>query len=215
MTTLINGPTVGRDTTGAPGRRTLVALAVTIVVAVVGLMAATGHEIAYDDKTSAIASVFDTSKGWSQVASYIGMTLVALVLFFGAALRNALKVAGRSWYADVTFLGFGALGATFASWTVTDAALWRAVDFGDESAIRTLAAISDAGFLPLMTSMIAVYVGAGLAGLTTGALPKWLSVASVVVGVIAPLGPLGFIGFLLLPLWMIAVAVCVRIEPSA
>ena len=124
-------------------------------------------------------------------------------------------MAGRSWYADATFLGFGALGATFASWTVTDAALWRAVDYGDESTIRTLATISDAGFLPLMASMIAMYVGSGLAGLTTGALPRWLSIASIVVGVIAPLGPLGFIGFLLLPVWMLAVAICVRLEPSA
>ena len=95
----------------------------TIVLAVVGLMGAASHEIAYDDKTSDIAAVFDQSETWTQAASYIGMALVGLVLFFGAAVRNVLKVAGRSWYADVTFLGFGALGATFASWTVTDAAL--------------------------------------------------------------------------------------------
>lgn len=215
MTALITGPEVTRETSGAPGRRTLVLLAVTIVLAVVGLMGATGHEIAYDDKTSDIAGVFDQSETFNQVASYIGMALVGLVLFFGAAVRNVLKVAGRSWYADVTFLGFGALGATFASWTVTDAALWRAVDFGDESTIRTFATLSDAGFLPLMASMVAIYVGSGLAGLTTGALPKWLSIASIVVGVITPLGPLGFVGFLLLPLWMLAVAICVRLEPSA
>ena len=65
-----------------------------------------------------------------------------------------------------------------------------------------------------MASMIAIYVGSGMAGLTTGALPKWLSIGSIVVGVIAPLGPLGFAGFLLLPLWMLAVALTVRLEPS-
>ncbi len=215
MTALITGPEVAHETSGAPGRRTLVVLAVTIVVTVVGLLAATGTEIAYDDKTSDIEAFFEMSQTASNVGSYVGMVLVAFVLFFGAAVRNALRVAGRSWYADVTFLGFGALGATFASWTVTDAALWRAVDYGDESTIRTLATISDAGFLPLMASMIAMYVGSGLAGLTTGALPKWLSIASIVVGVIAPLGPLGFIGFLLMPVWMVAVAICVRLEPSA
>jgi hypothetical protein len=215
MTTLLTGPAAGHATSEAPARRTLVVLAATIVLAVVGLMGATGHDIAYDDKPSAIASVFDTSEGWSQVASYVGMTLVALVLVFGAAVSSALKVAGRSWYADVTFLGFGTLALTFASWTVIDAALWRAVDFGDESSIRTLATISDAGFLPLMASMIAIYIGAGLAGLTTDALPKWLAIASIVVGCTAPLGPLGFIGFVLLPLWMLAVAICVRLQPSA
>ncbi len=215
MTDLITGPGVARETSGIPGRRTLVVLAAAIVATVVGLLAATGTDVAYDDKTTEIESYFDMSRTASEISSYAGMVLVGLVLFYGAAVRNALKVAGRSWYADVTFLGFGALGATFASWTVTDAALWRAVDFGDESTIRTLATISDAGFLPLMASMIALYVGSGLAGLTTGALPKWLSIASIVVGVIAPLGPLGFIGFLVLPLWMLAVAICVRLEPSA
>ena len=215
MTALINGPEVRRDASGAPGRRTLVILAATIVVTVVGMLVATGTDIAYDDKTSQIESFFDMSQTANQVASYVGMVLVALVLFFGAALRTAMNVARPSWYADVTFLGFGALGFTFASWTVTDAALWRAVDFGDESAIRTLATITDVGFLPLMASMVALYVGSGLAGLTAGALPKWLSIASIVVGVIAPLGPLGFVGFLLLPVWMVAVAICVRLKPSA
>lgn len=212
---LITAPEVDGGASAAPARRTLVTLAVAIVVAVVGLMAATGHEIAYDDKTADIEAAFEMSETASQIASYAGMAAVALLLFFGAAVRNALKVAGRSWFADATFFGFGALGLTFASWTVSDAALWRAVEYGDESTIRTLATISDASFLPLMASMIALYVGSGLAGLTTGALPKWLSVASVIVGVIVPLGPLGFIGFLLLPVWMISVAICVRLEPSA
>jgi len=215
MTALIAGPEVARGTSAAPGRRTLVGLAVAIVGAVVGLVVTTGHEIAYDDKTADIEAVFDTSETTMQIASFAGMAAVALLLFFGAAVRNALKVAGRSWFADVTLFGFGALGLTFASWTVTDAALWQAVEYGDESTIRTLATISDVGFLPLMASMIALYVGSGLAGLTTGALPKWLAIASVVVGVIVPLGPLGFIGFMLLPIWMIAVAICVRLEPSA
>jgi hypothetical protein len=215
MTALITGPEVDRGSSAAPGRRTLVALAVTIVVVFVGMLAATGHDVAYDDKTTDIEAVFDQSATASQIASYAGMVAVALVLFFGAAVRNALKVAGRSWLADAAFVGFGALGLTLASWTVTDAALWHAVEYGDESAIRTLASISDVGFLPLMASMIALYVGSGLAGLTTGALPKWLSIASVVVGAVAPLGPLGFVGFLVFPLWLVAVSICVRLEPSA
>jgi len=194
-----------------PTRRALVGLAVVILVFFVGMLA-TGHDISYDTKTADIKDAYDTSETAARIGSYAGMVLVALMLFFGSALRNALRASGKTWFADPVFLGFGALAATFASWDVTDAAMWKAVDSGNEGVIRTIATISDAGFLPLMASMIALYVGAGLAGLATGALPRWLAIASIVIGVLAPLGPLGFIGFTLLPLWIIAVASWVRLE---
>ena len=194
-----------------PSRRVLVGLAIAILLFFVALIALS-HDIAYDTKTADIEDAFDTSRGASQIGAYAGMVLVGLLLFYGSALRNALRASGRSWFADPAFLGFGALAATIASWSVMDVALWKAVDSGNEAAIRTLATLSDAGFLPVMASMIALYVGTGLAGLTTGALPRWLAVASIVVGVIAPLGPLGFVGFMLLPLWIVAVAAWVTLD---
>lgn len=200
---------------GSPRRRTLVALAGTILVLYVVFMA-TGKDLAYDADLADITDHYESmSQTATRVGAYAAMAFAAVVLCFGAALRSAFRGAGRSWLADVAFLGFGALAATLASWVVVDVALWEAVDYGDESAIRALVTISDAGFLPLMTSMIAIYVGAGLAGLATKSLPKWLAVASVVVGALAPLGPLGFIGAMLLPIWLMAVALTVRLEPSA
>ena len=133
-----------------------------------------------------------------------------------APCRKASQAASRrTWLADVSFIGFAALGATIASWVVTDVALWKAVEFGDESTIRTVVTISDAGFLPLMAAMIAIYVGTGLVGMATGALPRWLAIASLVIGILAPLGPLGFIGTLVLPLWVLAVAICVRLDDAS
>ena len=195
-----------------PSRRVLLALAIIIVVLFVAMLA-TSQDVSYDTKTADIESAFGSSLISSQIGAYVGMVFVALLLFFGSAVRNALKTSAGSWYADPVFLGFGALAATFASWCVTDIALWKAVDYGDATVIRTVAVISDAGFLPVMASMMALYIGSGLAGLTSGSLPRWLSIASIVVGVTAPLGPLGFIGFMTLPLWLVAVAVWVRLEP--
>jgi hypothetical protein len=203
--------TVAATANGRPTRRVLVGLAVAILVLYAGLLA-TGHDISYDTKTADIKSAYDISETTNQIGSYVGMVLVALLLFFGSALRNALHASGKSWYADSAFLGFGALAATFASWVVTDVALWKAVDTGNASVIRTVATISDAGFLPAMASMVALYVGTGLAGLRTNALPRWLAVGSIVIGVVAPLGPLGFVGFMLLPLWTVAVASWVRLD---
>lgn len=63
--------------------------------------------------------------------------------------------------------------------------------------------------------MIATYIGTGLAGLRTGSLPKWLAIPSIGVGVLAPFGPLGFIGTMLLPLFMLATALTIRLDPTA
>ena len=198
-----------------PRRRTLVGVAVAFLVLYAAMMA-TGGDFEHDARLADVTEHFgDISQTASQISSYAGMVLVGLVLFLGAAFRNAVRRAGATWLADVVLLGFGALAATFASWGVIDAALWRAVDYGDDSATRALLVLGDVAFLPLMASMIAIYVGTGVAGLTTGSLPKWLAAVSIVVGVIAPLGPLGFVGAMLLPLWAIAVALTVRLDPSA
>ncbi|MCY7300259.1 MAG: hypothetical protein LH616_13740 [Ilumatobacteraceae bacterium] len=208
---LLDAPTV--PLVARPRRATLVVMAVALLVVYVAMLA-TGSDVSYDASLSDIVHSYDQSRGAMQLAAYVGMVFVGLLLFFGAALRNALRVSAESWLADVTLLGFVALAATLGSWIVTDVAMWKAVDYGDESAIRTIAVISDAGFLPLMASMIAVYLGTGLAGLLTGALPRWLAIASIAIGILAPLGPLGFVGATLLPIWLVATAVTVRLTPT-
>lgn len=208
---LLDAPTV--PLVARPRRATLVVMAVALLVVYVAMLA-TGSDVSYDASLSDIVHSYDQSRGAMQLAAYVGMVFVGLLLFFGAALRNALQVSAESWLADVTLLGFVALAATLGSWIVTDVAMWKAVDYGDESAIRTIAVISDAGFLPLMASMIAVYLGTGLAGLLTGALPRWLAIASIAIGILAPLGPLGFVGATLLPIWLVATAVTVRLTPT-
>lgn len=207
---LLDAPTA--PLIAGPRRATLVAMAVAILVVYVAMLA-TGSDLSYDSSLSDIVRGYGQSRGAMQLAAYVGMAFVGLLLFFGAAMRHALRVSAESWLADVTLLGFVALAATLGSWIVTDVAMWKAVDFGDESTIRTIAVISDAGFLPLMASMIAVYLGTGLAALLTGALPRWLAMASIAIGVLAPLGPLGFVGAALLPIWLVATAVTVRLTP--
>lgn len=197
-----------------PSRRALVAMAVALLVGYLAMLGG-GTDLAYDASLGDIRAAYDGSEGAAQISAFAGMAFVALLLFFGAAVRQALQATRRSWLADATFLGFAALGATIASWAITDLAMWKAVEFGDESTIRGLATLSDAGFLPLMAAMIAIYLGAGLVGLMTGALPTWLAIASIVLGVLAPLGPLGFIGALLLPVWALATAICVRLEVAS
>lgn len=203
-------PAVEGAVAQAPRRRTFIVLTVVALVLFV-IQAANSNDIAYDTKTTDIAGSYDYSYDQARLIAFSAMAFCGLLLFIGAALRKSVG-RSRSWYADAAFLGAAGLAATFASWVVTDMAMWRAVQVGDDSVIRALATISDAGFLPLMASMIALYVGTGLAGLTTGSLPRWFAVISVVLGVLAPLGPAGLVSFLLLPLWLVAVSVLVRAQ---
>ena len=55
-------------------------------------------------------------------------------------------------------------------------------------------------------------LGAGLAGLANGVLPRWFAILSLVLGVLSALGtagipPGGLVNYLLLPLWLIAAAI--------
>ena len=199
--------------TDTPGRRTLVGLAVVVLVSFVAMLV-TGADNQADAPVTDLIDSYDYSQTTSQVSSYFAMVFCAVLLLLGVATRAALRGRSRPWFADIVLLGFGVISLTVASWAVTALAMWHAVDIGDETMIRTANLLDSSGFLPLMCGMICVYVGGGATGLKAGTLPKWLAVPSIVLGVIAPLGPLGFVSFMLLPVWIWVVAVVVRLEPA-
>jgi len=53
-------------------------------------------------------------------------------------------------------------------------------------------------------------IAVGITALGNRSLPRWLAIASIVVGCMAPLGPGGFVPFTLFPFWLIAVSVLIR-----
>jgi hypothetical protein len=212
MTTLTAHTT---DTTASavPRRRTLVALAVIILVVFAAILTA-GADNESDSSLTTIKATYDYSETMLQVTSYAGMAMCALILFLGGGIRAALRVRRPAWTADVAMLGFTVIGVTIAGWAVSGLAVWHAVDQGEDASIRTLNFIDTANFLPLMMGMICAYVGTGVAGLASGTLPKWLAVGSVALGCLAPLGPLGFVPAMLLPPWLVVVAATVRLDPQ-
>ena len=211
MTTFTGAPTTDTADSSVPRRRTLVALAVGILVVLVGIFS-TGADNESDSSVDKIKSSYDYSEAVFQTTSYAGMAMCALLVFLGVGLRAALRSQRAAWTADAVMLGLTVIGLTVASWAVSGAAMWHAVDQGDDASIRALNFIDTANFLPLMMGMVCAYVGAGFAGLSAGTLPKWLAVASIVLGCIAPLGPLGFISSMLLPIWLIVVAAMVEVD---
>jgi hypothetical protein len=211
MTTIAPAPTTLTTTSSLPRRRTLVLLAVTFVTVFVAALA-TSADTNPDSSLATIRSAHDQSYLMVMITSYAGMAACAVLIFLGVAVRSALRAQRPTWTADVAMLGFVVIALTIASWVVSGLALWHAVDQGQDSSVRTLNFVDTSNFLPLMTGMICAYVGAGAAGLVSGALPRWLALASIGVGLLAPLGPLAFVPAALLPIWVVVVSALVRVR---
>ena len=209
MTTLSEASTA-TTAPAVPARRTLVGLSVAVLIVLVAVFA-TGADNEPDSPLASIKDSYDFSRTVLQVTNYAGMVLCALMVFLGVAIRAALRSRRRPWTADVAMLGFAVVGLTIASWAVSGLAMWHAVDQGEDSAVRTLNFVDTASFLPLMMGMICAYVGTGVAGLAADTLPRWLAVASIGLGCLAPLGPLGFVPAMLLPIWAVLVSALVRL----
>ena len=213
MTTLAAESTASTTAPSVPRRRTLVGLSVAILVVLV-VAVSSGSDNESDSSLSAIKDSYDFGQTALQVVNYAGMVLCALLVFLGVAIRAALRSRSQPWTADVAMLGFTVVGLTIAGWVVSGLAMWHAVDQGEDASIRTLNFIDTANFLPLMMGMICAYIGTGAAGLASGTLPRWLAIASIVLGCLAPLGPLGFASAMLLPIWVVVVSALVRPGPG-
>jgi len=197
--------------TGLPGRRTLVGLSVAYLLLFVALLLVSGGEIANDAHGSTVIREFSKSATLVQVTGYAMVVAAVLVVFWGAALRRRL---GRTWTADLVGIGALAMGITLVGWVVTGFALMHAVDSGIPAVAQAVNIMNNSNFVPAMLALACMMIGAGTAGLRTGTLPRWLAVASIALGSLAPLGPAAFLPFTLFPLWAVTVSAKVRLDGS-
>jgi len=97
-----------------------------------------------------------------------------------------------------------AVGATiFAGLGFTAA---DAVDHLDPIAVQALNALGSDMFFTVAAGGAAFLIGAAVATLKTGALPKWLGWLAIVIGVLA-VTPLGFFAFLAMLVWTLIASV--------
>lgn len=206
----VRHPAASADT--APTRRTLLVLSTLYVLLFLGNFLVGGAEIPEDATGGAVIQDFTTSAMIVKVSGYAMVVTAALVVFWGAGVRRAL--GGRSWAADVVALGALAMGITLVGWAVTLFALDHAVDSGVPEVAQAVNILNGSNFVPAMLALLCTMVGAGVAGLRTGRLPRWLALVSIGAGLLAPLGPGAFVPFLLFPFWTVVVSALVRLEDS-
>lgn len=194
-----------------PSRRALLLLSGTYAVLFVGLFLSGGGDGPGARTPGAeVISQYTTSSLQIRIGGFGMVVAAAILVFWGAALRKVLNRSAVAWAADAAFAGTVTFALTLVGWAVSSFALYDAVHTGTPQVAQALNVLDHANYVPAMLGLVCTMVGAGVAGYRIGMLPRWLAVASVVLGAMAPLGPGGFVPFSLFPIWLVVVSACLR-----
>ncbi len=151
------------------------------------------------------------------IAATILLSLAAVLLvFFGAGLRTALRSreSGEAAYSTVAFGGAVITAVGLLISALLDLAAANAADQGSAAATYTINQLGAADWMPFVAGMAVMLIATGLGGLRTVALPRAISWAALVMGVIA-LTPFGWATFVLFPFWSIAAGLALHRRESA
>ena len=145
----------------------------------------------------------------AQLLTGTAMIIAAIVLvFFGGWLRQILRSAAArpDWLPDVALAGIILQALTLTIFVSSAKSVQDGISTGDPVIARTLSIADSNNFVTAMLGLACVLIATGVSAFRSGALPRWLAVASIVLGVMAPLGPAGFAPFLSFPIWVVVVA---------
>lgn len=156
--------------------------------------------------------------GVQNVVAAVAMALCCTaLLFFAAAVRSALR-SGESGESTYSSIAFGAAVLIALSKALDAQLLFAGIGAAGEDdlrALHTLAYLGDASWLPWVAASAAFYLATGVGGLRTAALPKWLAVVTLVLGVACLLGPAGVAVYMVTPAWLIVTGIALgRRQPA-
>jgi hypothetical protein len=181
-----------------------VLFAVVIMVAIV----LSGDQPDDNQPASKVLSYWHDHQTKAVAAALLAHAAAVLFVFFGAGLRSALR-SGEAEEATYSVVAFGGAVLTAAGFVIVGMiglAATTAADHGAQDAVYTINQISAADWIPFTAGLSVLMLAAGVGGLRTLALPRWMSWVAIVLGV-AFFTPVGAFGFLLVPFWVIAVSV--------
>jgi hypothetical protein len=176
-----------------------------IVIAVATVLA--GDQPDDSQPAAKVLSYWQDHQTRAIATALLAHAAAVLFVFFGAGLRSALR-SGEAEEATYSVVAFGGSVLTAAGFVIVGMitlAATTAADHGAQEAVYTINQISAADWIPFTAGLSVLMLAAGVGGLRTLALPRWLSWVAIVLGV-AFFTPVGAFGFLLVPLWVIAVS---------
>ena len=153
-----------------------------------------GEPKSADEPAGEIVEYYVDNKDSIQVAAFIGVAAILLLVFFGAYLRTVLRAAApeEEILSLVSFLGLVVVAVGLAIDTTISIALSEAADDIDPVAVQSLQALWDNDYVPMALGVLMFLWATGLAVIRTGALPKWLGWVMLVLGVLG-FTPIGFV----------------------
>ncbi|MFJ4199375.1 hypothetical protein ACIP2Y_07015 [Streptomyces sviceus] len=160
-----------------------------------------------------VRSYYDDHRAQTGVSLYLLVIAAVLFVFFAAYLARAVRdlPPGGEWLHRVVLAG----GVLIAAGFLVGAALTLALlDLSDKSsatppALQTLNAVNEDFFIPFVAGMGLMLLAAGLATVRAGdsPLPRWLSWAALVLGVLVFVPWAGFFAFALAGVWVLIASV--------
>ena len=157
---------------------------------------------------------FEDHKAINIVSGVTGAYFLVAMALFAAGIRAALRAGEgeRSTYSSVAYAGALLVGiAVFANGMLNLVSL-EAADHKQSAVITTMSYFMDLGWMPWAAASAVLFLGAGIGGLATKALPKWLSITTIVLGVLSMTGPTGILVFFVTPVWLIVTGVVLRMR---
>ena len=171
------------------------------------------------EKASAaeVMKYFNAHHGRSLVSVFLGPLGALLLVLFAASVRDRTERLGASQAGVRVMLGGAILwGAGLLLSSGIELALVSSSDHDQSQVAQTVNVISNADWVPFIGGIAVFLIGAGLAVLTSRALPVWVGWVAIVGGVASLAGPGGFVGFFLAPIWILVAGImlAVRREPA-
>jgi hypothetical protein len=167
-----------------------------IVLAIISIIVGGEPKDATHPATEIVDWYID-NKDSVEISAFIGVAALALLVFFGAYLRNVLREAagGTDMLSLVSFIGLVLVAVGVAIDTTISLAIAERADDIDPIAVQSLQALWDNDFVPIALGALIFLWATGISVVRSGALPKWIGWIMIVLGIVA-LTPLGFAAFL-------------------
>lgn len=165
---------------------------------------------------AAVVRYFNGQRSMSVADTFVIAAAVIVFAFFLTALYRALAgpVGGQGHLALIVVVGGAVYLGGLLFGAVLQLGMLDAATAHQSGAAETLALLDGDDWVPVVTGIAIIGLGTGVAGLRQGRLPWWLTVPSIVIGLLAVAGPLGGIAFLAMPLWALLFGVALLVRPS-
>jgi hypothetical protein len=141
------------------------------------------------------------------LAAFLTSAAAALLLVFGAVLRDSLRAVDKGPLPTVVLAGASVAAVGMVAAATVALAAASAADDGLESATVTLDQLHAAGWLPVAAGLGTMYLACVASAIRRVSRP--LGGATVLLGV-AAFTPAGYLTWLAAPLWVVATSVALR-----